>query len=44
MAAVSYQYGGARALVALHDLHLRKFLEAWRRADTVRRWLLDVDL
>jgi hypothetical protein len=33
MAAASYHYGGARALVALHDLHLRQFLETWHRAD-----------
>ena len=27
-----YVYGGARALVRLHDQHLRAFLETWRRA------------
>ena len=27
-----YRYGGARALVLLHELQLRKFLDAWRRA------------
>ena len=33
MARPEYQYGGARALVALHDRHLREFLAVWRRAD-----------
>ena len=33
MAPGSYEYGGARALVALHAEHLRKFMETWRRAD-----------
>ncbi len=28
-----YSYGGARTLVALHDKHLRDFLDTWRRAD-----------
>lgn len=28
-----YRYGGARALVALHETYLREFLEVWRRAD-----------
>ncbi len=27
-----YRYGGARALVILHERQLRKFLVAWRRA------------
>jgi hypothetical protein len=27
-----YNYGGARALVELHALHLREFLETWRKA------------
>ena len=27
-----YQYGGARALVTLHEHHLREFLDIWRRA------------
>ena len=27
-----YAYGGARALVALHEKHMRSFLETWRRA------------
>jgi len=31
-----YKYGGARVLVALHDHHLRAFLETWRRADAMR--------
>ena len=29
----SYEYGGARALVALHAKHLRAFVVTWRRAD-----------
>lgn len=29
----SYEYGGARRLVALHDRHLRCFLETFRRAE-----------
>ena len=33
MAPGSYEYGGARALVALHAEHLRKFMATWRRAD-----------
>ena len=28
-----YRYGGARALVALHERHLREFLAVWREAD-----------
>jgi hypothetical protein len=27
-----FSYGGARALVALHDLHMRSYLEIWRTA------------
>jgi uncharacterized damage-inducible protein DinB len=27
-----YTYGGARALIALHDKHTRSFLEVWKRA------------
>ena len=27
-----YSYGGVRALVALHELHMRSFLETWRKA------------
>jgi uncharacterized damage-inducible protein DinB len=30
-----YKYGGARVLVALHDRHLRAFVETWRRADAM---------
>lgn len=33
MSTADYRWGGARALVALHDTHLRAFLETWRRAD-----------
>ena len=33
MASDSYAYGGARALVELHERYLREFLEAWREAD-----------
>jgi uncharacterized damage-inducible protein DinB len=32
MTSDAYRFGGARALVALHDQHLREFLEVWRRA------------
>jgi hypothetical protein len=28
-----YRYRGARAMVILHDRHLRRFLEVWRAAD-----------
>jgi hypothetical protein len=28
-----YRYGGARALVTLHERHLREFLDVWRQAD-----------
>ena len=28
-----FRYGGARALVELHEQHLREFLEIWRQAD-----------
>ncbi len=34
MIASPYQYGGARALVALHAKYLRAFLVTWRRADS----------
>jgi hypothetical protein len=27
-----YSYGGARALVTLHEQHMRSFLETWRKA------------
>jgi len=27
-----YVYGGARAMVALHDTEMRRFLEVWKRA------------
>ena len=27
-----YKYGGAKALVELHELHMRGFLETWRKA------------
>ena len=27
-----YTYGGARALIALHDQHMRSCLEVWKRA------------
>ncbi len=33
MSQNSYRYGGARALVALHERYLRGFLEVWRQAD-----------
>ena len=33
MAEDSYEYGGARALVALHEQYLREFLTVWRAAD-----------
>lgn len=29
----SYQYGGAKTLVALHEQSLREFLDVWREAD-----------
>ena len=28
-----YRYGGARALVLLHDLHLRSYLVIWQQAN-----------
>ncbi len=31
----SFAYGGAEALVALHEKHLREFLGVWREADRV---------
>ncbi len=33
MAQDVYAYGGAQALVALHEQHLREFLVVWREAD-----------
>lgn len=27
-----YSYGGARALIALHEQHMRSYLETWRKA------------
>ena len=33
MSEEPYRYGGARALVTLHERHLREFLEIWRRAE-----------
>ncbi len=29
---IDYRYGGARALVSLHEIHLRRFVAAWREA------------
>ena len=33
MSESPYRYGGARALVTLHERHLREFLAVWREAD-----------
>ena len=33
MGSEEYRYGGAVALVALHEEHLRGFLEVWRQAE-----------
>jgi hypothetical protein len=30
-----YSYGGARALVALHEKHMRSYLETWRKAKQI---------
>ncbi len=38
-----YRYGGARALVILHERQLRKFLVAWRRAKTAGIALPETD-
>jgi hypothetical protein len=31
-----YKYGGARALVALHDRHMRSLMQTWKQAVAVR--------
>ncbi|MFQ5526513.1 MAG: hypothetical protein ACE5GX_09660 [Thermoanaerobaculia bacterium] len=33
MSSHDYRYGGARALVELHERHLRQFLIIWKEAD-----------
>ncbi len=38
-----YRYGGARALVMLHERQLRKFLVAWRHARTAGVTLPETD-
>jgi hypothetical protein len=32
MEELSYKYAGAKALVTLHDIHLRSFYETWKEA------------
>jgi hypothetical protein len=32
---IIYKYGGAKALVALHEIHLRLFYETWKKAKQV---------
>ncbi len=32
---IIYKYGGAKALVALHEIHLRSFYETWKEAKQV---------
>ena len=32
MSGTEYRHGGVRALVTLHERHMRSFVEAWRRA------------
>ena len=32
---LNYKYGGAKALVALHEIHLRSFYETWKEAKQV---------
>ncbi len=39
----NYRYGGARALVILHERQLRKFLVAWRHAKTAGVALPETD-
>ncbi|MFQ5349900.1 MAG: hypothetical protein ACE5EG_05590 [Thermoanaerobaculia bacterium] len=36
MSQDSFRYGGARALVTLHERHLREFLGVWRQAEDRR--------
>jgi len=38
-----YRYRGARALVLLHERHLRRFVETWRRAKAAGVTLPDTD-
>ncbi len=32
MINLSYKYGGAKALVALHEVHIKSFYETWKQA------------
>lgn len=32
---IIYKYGGAKALIALHEIHLRSFYETWKKAKQV---------
>jgi hypothetical protein len=32
---IIYKYGGAKALIALHEIHLRAFYETWKKAKQV---------
>lgn len=40
---IIYKYGGAKALVALHEIHLRSFYETWKKAKQVGVKLPETD-
>ena len=39
----NYKYGGAKALVALHEIHIKSFYETWKKAKKVGVKLPETD-
>ena len=33
---IPHAYGGARALISLHEIHLREFVDTWRQAKAAK--------
>ena len=43
MIDITYKYNGAKALVALHEIHLKSFYETWKEAKRLNIKLPDSD-
>lgn len=43
MIDIPYKYNGAKALVALHEIHIKSFYEAWKQAKQLNIKLPDSD-
>jgi hypothetical protein len=41
--SIHYKYGGAKALVALHEIHIKSFYETWKEAKKVAVKLPETD-